>query len=44
MRGGEGGESSEKSAWVWVEYKVIRQGRGGGEGWVKTRSPFVHVM
>lgn len=23
-------ESAEESAWVWVEYKVIRQGRGGG--------------
>lgn len=27
-RGGR--QSAEESAWVWVEYKVIRQGRGGG--------------
>lgn len=42
---GRGGrESAEESAWVWVEDEVIRQGMGGGEEWLKTRSPFVRIL
>lgn len=38
----EGGrESAGESARIWVEYEVIRQGRGRGEGWIKSRSPCV---
>lgn len=36
-----GGESAGESARIWVEYEVIRQGRGRGEGWIKSRSPCV---
>lgn len=34
-------ESAGESAGIWVEYEVIRQGRGRGEGWIKSRSPCV---
>lgn len=35
--------SAGESAWIWVEYEVIRQRRGRGEGWIKSRTPRVHV-
>lgn len=35
--------SAGESARIWVEYEVIRQGRGRGEGWIKSRSPCVCV-